>query len=387
MTATPRACPVCAGTGRQVLHRNRLAPLDDLDLSYDVVRCEACGMVFGDAIPGPAVYDRYYVGYSKYDGVEELARIPALVRTAAEAAAAFLAPHVRPDVGVLDVGSAIGVFLDALKRRGFADVRGLDPAPRAGEVARALFGIEVRQGMLDDAFDAKGAGLVTLLQVLEHLPDPARALGAIARTLPPGGLLYLEVPAADRFHTLDGEWLGELSHEHINFFGRGSLANLAARLGFEEVAAEHATYLNGQAGLRGLYRRRADGPAAIVPDAASGESVAAYLAAAEVHRARFEAILAPFHGRPLGVYGAGAHTARLLAQTSLARCAIPFVVDGNPNLVGKRMGGLPIVGRDALRADPALPVLISSYLARGPILADLRATAPNPVHLLYDPPA
>ncbi len=384
MSRPPRPCPLCGAAARVALHRNGLAPLDDLDLSYELVRCVACAMVFGDRLPPEADYARYYAEYSKYDVAPSVADVPRLTATMADAAAAFVAPYLAADARVLDIGCAIGAFLGALKRRGFARVEGLDPAPQAPAAARRLFDVEVATGFLTAGFDAAEYDLVALIAVLEHLVDPAAALAPIAATLPVGGLLYLEVPAGDRFDRLRGEWLGELSHEHVNFFGQASLTALAARLGLAPVACEHPTYVNGQIGLRALFRREARPiVAAPVADVALAASVDAYLAAGRRELARLEAVIAPFHGRRVIVYGAGAHTARLLAQSSLGRCDIACVADRNPNLVGKRLGDLPIVDPAAIASYPDVPVLISSYQAQAAIRGALARDVANPLHVMY----
>lgn len=379
-----RPCPVCGGVSRIPLYENRVAPLEDLDLGYTVCECAHCGMNFAAGIPGELAYKRYYDQFSKYDVAESLQDVPALATEIAEASAEFLAPHLSRTARVCDVGCGIGVLLAALKRRGFEDLRGVDAAPRAAEVGRRLFGVSIETGFVSSGFDASSCDVVVLSAVLEHLIDPAASLQSIAATLAPGGMVYVEVPAADRFHLIDGEWLGELSLEHINFFGRASLARLMGRCGLAEVAVAHAAYANGQFGLQGLYRK-APG---VLPDAAfdhaSGESLRAYLARAEGRLTDIETRIAPLLGEPIIVYGAGAHTARLLAQSSLARCKIALLVDRNPNLGGSRLGGLAIQPPARIADAPALPVVVSSYHARVAIAAAITRHYANPVVMLYD---
>jgi 2-polyprenyl-6-hydroxyphenyl methylase/3-demethylubiquinone-9 3-methyltransferase len=80
-----------------------------------------------------------------------------------------------------------------MARRG-AKVTGIDLAPAALEVARlhALesgIGVDYREIAVDE-LAAAGPGafdLVTCLEMLEHVPDPAAVLRAIARLVRPGG--------------------------------------------------------------------------------------------------------------------------------------------------------------------------------------------------------
>ncbi|MBX3703547.1 MAG: bifunctional 2-polyprenyl-6-hydroxyphenol methylase/3-demethylubiquinol 3-O-methyltransferase UbiG [Steroidobacteraceae bacterium] len=94
---------------------------------------------------------------------------------------------------VLDVGCGGGLLAEGMARRG-ARVTGIDLAPGALAVARlhALeTGIEV--DYRDTAVETLAAAepgsydLVTCLEMLEHVPDPAAVLQALARLVRPGG--------------------------------------------------------------------------------------------------------------------------------------------------------------------------------------------------------
>ncbi|HEY7752767.1 MAG TPA: bifunctional 2-polyprenyl-6-hydroxyphenol methylase/3-demethylubiquinol 3-O-methyltransferase UbiG [Steroidobacteraceae bacterium] len=94
---------------------------------------------------------------------------------------------------VLDVGCGGGLLAEGMARRG-AKVTGIDLAPAALEVARlhALesgVGVEYREIAVDAlaAAEPEAFDLVTCLEMLEHVPDPAAVLRAIARLVRPGG--------------------------------------------------------------------------------------------------------------------------------------------------------------------------------------------------------
>ena len=110
-------------------------------------------------------------------------------------------PHqLRPLAGkkVLDVGCGAGLLCEPLARLG-GDVTGIDAAPQ--NVAAASAHAE-RQGLLIDyrAIGIESLGvpggfdLVTSLEVIEHVSDPALFLRGIAGALAPGGLLILSTP-------------------------------------------------------------------------------------------------------------------------------------------------------------------------------------------------
>lgn len=104
----------------------------------------------------------------------------------------------RPLAGkkALDVGCGAGLLCEPLARLGAA-VTGIEPSAELVEAARAHsaalgLAIDYRQGVVDQVdgrFD-----LVTAMEVIEHVPDPAAFLDALAARLADDGLLILSTP-------------------------------------------------------------------------------------------------------------------------------------------------------------------------------------------------
>lgn len=97
----------------------------------------------------------------------------------------------------LDIGCGAGLLAEPLARLGAA-VTGIDAAPENIAVARAHaaqsgLSIDYRAGSLDQ-IDGERFDLVTALEVIEHVPDPAAFVAGLARALADGGLLVLSTP-------------------------------------------------------------------------------------------------------------------------------------------------------------------------------------------------
>ena len=98
---------------------------------------------------------------------------------------------------VLDVGCGGGLLTESLARAG-AEVTGIDLAPGMIEVARlhaaeSRLDIDYRFTSAEElARESPGRfAVVTCMEMLEHVPDPAAMVATLARLLSPGGTLFV----------------------------------------------------------------------------------------------------------------------------------------------------------------------------------------------------
>lgn len=137
---------------------------------------------------------------------------------------------------LLEIGSAMAHFLDAMKRRGW-DVKGIEISEDAIELARQQ-GIEVFCGILEDYQTDEKFDVVCMYQVLEHVPDPAYVLERSHQLLNPGGFLVVEVPNLESFDAKINPqrryWNYDLPR-HLNHFSPGVLRKKLRKSGFEIV--------------------------------------------------------------------------------------------------------------------------------------------------------
>ncbi|MET0137990.1 MAG: bifunctional 2-polyprenyl-6-hydroxyphenol methylase/3-demethylubiquinol 3-O-methyltransferase UbiG, partial [Sphingobium sp.] len=106
---------------------------------------------------------------------------------------------IRPLAGrrALDVGCGAGLLCEPLARLGAA-VTGIDATPANIEVARAHaersgLAIDYRAGSVETMEDAP-YDIVTCMEVIEHVDDPALFIRHLARMVRTGGLLILSTP-------------------------------------------------------------------------------------------------------------------------------------------------------------------------------------------------
>ena len=157
----------------------------------------------------------------------------------------FAVLAVPPGSRVLDLGAAEGSVARVLQARGCA-VTAVERDP-AGVQALAAHGIPFVQADLDtyDGADLPRPGfdVILLLDVLEHLVDPAALLARARSWLAPGGRLLISVPnvahAAVRLSLLQGRFprteTGLLDRTHLHFFDRSQLDHLLAGAGLHAL--------------------------------------------------------------------------------------------------------------------------------------------------------
>ncbi|WP_170958928.1 class I SAM-dependent methyltransferase [Magnetospirillum sp. 15-1] len=148
---------------------------------------------------------------------------------------------------VLDIGAGTGVFLSGMLRASprIAEAMGVEPDPRAARHLEALGLFTVINECFPIQRDIGRFDLVTLNKVIEHIDEPVAFLAEAARSLLPGGLLYVEVP--DRLTTQrrpgTDNILGAL-HRHLH--GPESLARMVRAAGLVCLSVERIIEPSGK---------------------------------------------------------------------------------------------------------------------------------------------
>lgn len=105
----------------------------------------------------------------------------------------LIAKYATPGAPILDAGCGTGLNLRHLPEGS----TGIDINPRNVELLRArLPNHTIIEGDVEDLpFEADSFGTVLCTEVIEHIPDPTKAIAEYRRVLQPGGVLIGSVPA------------------------------------------------------------------------------------------------------------------------------------------------------------------------------------------------
>ena len=148
-------------------------------------------------------------------------------------------PLLRPEAPQLvDIGCGTGANLPMLQQAVAPDgaVYGLDFSPLALQWARAQGDLDGENGPQVHLSQGDAlalplrdgcADIVTMLDVLEHLSDDAKALSEVRRILQPGGALVLSVPAYQHLWSAHDEAL-----HHFRRYEKSGLNRVLTGAGF-----------------------------------------------------------------------------------------------------------------------------------------------------------
>jgi hypothetical protein len=128
----------------------------------------------------------------------------------------------------IDFGAGSGLLVRLLRDQGF-DALGYD---KFTEMALCR-GFHIADLSTQEDFKA---GMVTAVEVFEHVPCPYETVRLLRRNLAPGGMILLTTRLYDPRHC-DSQWdyLSPENGQHINFFSRRGLEMLAGRFEMKAI--------------------------------------------------------------------------------------------------------------------------------------------------------
>ena len=236
------SCYLCGSSD----YRDFLTAQDDLGGTpgaYRFVRCTRCDLAYQNprvAIDHiAAFYDDTYIAHRKKRDWGPLTPLFERAMNKLDAdkddiVSRYLTLDRKSQV--LDVGCAVGTFLQRLRRQYGVRVTGVDfkdlsSAPSMQDVEFHC-GLFYEAALAPDRFD-----LVTMWHFLEHDYDPLRSLDTARRVLKPEGRVVIEVPRLDSrtFRWFGDRWPGLQAPQHTVLFDRDSLLRAVRKAGLEVV--------------------------------------------------------------------------------------------------------------------------------------------------------
>lgn len=224
----------------------------DLPGDFKLVQCNVCGLIYQNPQLSRAElephYPKIYEPYRKNPD-DELSFFRKIDSQHGLNRRCRQLMKYRPQPGnILDIGCATGLFLNTMSDHGWL-VTGIEPSKYASEYARKTFNINVKTGVLEDLnIPTDEFDVVTMWDVLEHVPDPRMTLTEVARVLKPEGLLALSLPnpTCPEAKIFGDSWIGWDRPRHLYLFTPDILQKYLWDAGFGKIILES---LGGRLGL------------------------------------------------------------------------------------------------------------------------------------------
>lgn len=230
----PTDCYLCGADDTRELFRKQ---------GLRFVRCRRCGLAYMNPRPNREALEKLYA----YESEANDAWVDVLTSDAEEefqtrdfGQLLDVVERHRPTGAapgrLLDIGCSIGRLPHLAHGRGF-EVLGLELGGRAAQMARERYGLEVIEQTLEGAaFESGSFEVVTLIETLEHLPEPRTMVREIHRLLAPGGLFLVGVPNGSSLGVmvLRGQ-ARTFNRNHLIFFDEGTLGRFLEDEGFEVI--------------------------------------------------------------------------------------------------------------------------------------------------------
>jgi 2-polyprenyl-3-methyl-5-hydroxy-6-metoxy-1,4-benzoquinol methylase len=251
-----RNCPVCGQNDFEVLFESNMKP-DDFNVLFDYsmeghdsregvegylvpgkewgrhVRCKNCNLIYMNPMEKVSKTNEYY---SKAKNTHAPTIRECYLRTAKSQVR--LIQKYAGGTNLLDIGCAQGFFLFSASKAGYT-TKGIEISQDAVAYAIKEFGLDVEAKPFEELrFPENHFDVVTLWQVLEHVPYPLMMLKEVHRILKPGGLVVASTPNIGGIPAkiLKKRWW-DIKRLHLNQFTTETLANILQNAGFKNMSA------------------------------------------------------------------------------------------------------------------------------------------------------
>ena len=212
-------CPVCDGQTFLPLFEKR---------GEHFVRCKSCQLtLINPRPPAKAVEQTYDPAYSQHYIRKADKKLKRCRRWVNRVQRRF----VR-EGSWLDVGCSAGFVVAAAKAAGF-DAHGIEIESAAVKYARSTLDLDnVVVGVLEEHnYAEQSFDVISLYDVIEHVPDLNRVVGELKRILKPAGVIEIRTPDIGHWSTPSKieTWKEVKPSEHLYYFNRETLPMLFAR--------------------------------------------------------------------------------------------------------------------------------------------------------------
>jgi len=140
---------------------------------------------------------------------------------------------------ILDVGCAIGNFLECIVKNPDWEAYGVEPNKFAAGFAKENVDASIYDCMLEETdFQEESFDVVTLWETVEHLQKPLELLKYCYRLIKKGGWFFISTPNVGgfEFKMIGKEHFNIGAPNHLNYFDTKTIKEVLNRAGFSDIS-------------------------------------------------------------------------------------------------------------------------------------------------------
>ena len=236
-------CPLCEKNDHSLFLKKKLEVLDPIKLygaangmkdTQDLVKCNNCNLIYENPRLDEELIIHGYK-YSNEDGhdTQYHLRVKSFYNAISK-----IKKKLPKNPFILDVGSAVGAFIEAAKKHGFNNVEGIEPSKQLYEKSinrkHKIFNGDLKEFIKING--NKKFDLVCYWDVIEHLAYPKKELELSKKILNNNGLLLINFPDIGTFQAkLFGKNFWWIISVHLVHFTKDTMRSLFEKVGFDTV--------------------------------------------------------------------------------------------------------------------------------------------------------
>lgn len=227
-------------------------------------KCSDCGLVFDNPRPTQKLIWEHYSQQGKYDHwIDSDKAFQKYWNSYLKKILKY-----KQEGELLDIGAGIGKFISNARK--YFNVTGVEVSDEAIKQAKELYDLDLIKGefeLID--FEGKKFDIISMSQILEHVPYPGKTLDVIKKNLVKGGIIFITVPneaayslrmilaglfskiGLKRFKDFDAKGfrkieIGKLDEIHLSHFSEKNLKTILNEKGFEVLCSTiefHDTFM------------------------------------------------------------------------------------------------------------------------------------------------
>ncbi len=198
---------------------------------FIVVECKKCSFLF---VPQYFSKKITYDDYKNEDVLKQVKTGNNWVKMQRHLLRFKFIKKYQPDGKLFDLGAGWGHFLHAGKQLGY-DVHGIEVASMPYKYAKEELKLPVEHvNFFDMGISNNQYDLITMWDVLEHIPDADEVIKRCNKMLNEGGYVIIQVPQIDSvFAKILKENWNMIGTGHVNYFSKKTIRKLFSNYGFE----------------------------------------------------------------------------------------------------------------------------------------------------------